>query len=156
MGVKLMGADLLTRKLHAATGAGKQAVARALVEEAETIITASKQQYVPVDTAALKNSGFVQPRAVSESRFEVTLGFGGPAAPYAVIVHEDLTKRHTVGQAKYLEIPLRARVQGMRAVLRQRASDAVRQSVQRLAKVEANVGAGRSVNWGMPLFRGGE
>jgi hypothetical protein len=28
---------------------------------------------------------------------------GGPAAPYALIVHEDLSAHHDVGQAKYIE-----------------------------------------------------
>jgi hypothetical protein len=31
------------------------------------------------------------------------MGFGGQAAPYALIVHEDQTVYHPVGKAKFLE-----------------------------------------------------
>jgi hypothetical protein len=33
----------------------------------------------------------------------VRMAFGGPAAPYAIKVHEDLEAFHRVGQAKFLE-----------------------------------------------------
>lgn len=33
--------------------------------------------------------------------------------PYAIFVHEDLTKHHPVGQAKFLEAPSRSRAQDM-------------------------------------------
>ena len=33
----------------------------------------------------------------------VEIGFGGPAEAYAVVQHEDLSYRHPVGQAKFLE-----------------------------------------------------
>ena len=33
-------------------------------------------------------------------------GFGGPAAPYAVFVHEDLSARHATGAAKFYESAL--------------------------------------------------
>ena len=33
----------------------------------------------------------------------MTIEVGGPAAPYAVVVHEDLEAFHPTGQAKYLE-----------------------------------------------------
>src|SRR6059036_477727 len=79
-------------------------IEQALREFGETVMTDAKATYVPVDTGALRASGFVDgPDAAGT----VTLGFGGPAAPYAVIVHEDLTVTHKVGQAKYLETPLK-------------------------------------------------
>jgi len=125
-----------------------------MYEEANLIMTAAKTDFVPVDTGALRASGFVTPPVITGQGVEVTLGFGGPSAPYAVVVHEDLTKRHPVGQAKYLELPLKARLAGMPAVLAMRVNDVTRQAIQRAAKVAANVAAGRDVNWGMPLFRG--
>jgi len=140
------------RKLYATGWSTPVVIVRTLVHEAELIMTASKQQYVPVDTGALRASGFIEPPVPTANGARITMGFGGSAAPYAMLVHEDLTKRHKVGQAKYLEIPFRARVQGMRAVLAMRTRDSIRQSFQRLSKVEANVQAGRRLNWGMPLF----
>lgn len=142
------------QQLRAVAQAAPAAFGAKLYQEAEIIIGAAKTDYVPVDTSALKNSGFVNLPEVSGSRTTVTFGFGGPAAPYAVYVHEDLTKRHTVGQAKYLEIPLKARLVGMAAVLKQRVDDVTRQAIQRLGNIERNLRAGRSVFWGMPLFRG--
>lgn len=153
MRIEVNGASAISAKIHAAATVGPQAVAAALFQEAEVIMAASKQDYVPVDTGALRASGHVQsPRTVGTQTL-VELGFGGPAAPYAVIVHEDLTKRHKVGQAKYLEIPLRARLAGMPAILAMRTRNAIQQAFQRLGKVESNVRSGRDVGFGMPLFR---
>ena len=35
----------------------------------------------------------------------VVLGYGGPSVDYAIVQHESLHFKHTVGQAKYLEKP---------------------------------------------------
>lgn len=150
--IRIHGASQLAQKLRRAASGGKPAVTQVLVREAEAIITAAKQQYVPVATGALRASGFVAPPQISGNAVAVVMGFGGPAAPYALIVHEDLTKRHPVGQAKYLEIPFKARVAGMAAVLKARLNQHIRQAFQRLGNVEANVRAGRGVNWGMPGY----
>ena len=83
---------------------------RKLYQDAEEVMTESKERYVPVLTGALRASGHVgQPKA-NGSRVSVELGFGGPAVGYAEYVHEDLNAQHAVGQAKYLEIPLRAKL----------------------------------------------
>lgn len=153
MKITILGGTRLARKLQAASASGPPALVGALFQEAERIMTASKQDYVPVQTGALRASGFVDEPVLTATGGSVTLGFGGPAAPYAVIVHEDLTKRHPVGQAKYLEVPLRAAIQGMAGVLKQRVGDAIRQAFQRQTKIEQNLSAGRDVNFGMPLFR---
>ena len=147
------GATKAMRQIQAVAASGPDALVGKLYEEAEIIMTLAKTDYVPVDTGALRASGFVDPPVISGTRAEVSFGFGGPAAPYAVVVHEDLTKRHPVGQAKYLEIPFKARLAGMAAVLRQRVNDVTRQAIQRLQKIESNVKAGRSPLFGMPLFR---
>lgn len=90
--------------------------AAALYVEGEMIMSASKP-LVPVDTGALRSSGFVNPPAVSLGGFgkdvEVVLGYGGAAAGYAAIVHNDLSAKHTVGQALYLEEPSLAAIPGM-------------------------------------------
>lgn len=95
--------------------AGRQAVpaaAAALTEEAERIMGVAKAR-TPVDTGALRGSGHVQAPVVALGRVGVTLAFGGAAAPYAVIVHEDLTARHVVGQAKFLESAMLDAQRGM-------------------------------------------
>jgi hypothetical protein len=77
-------------------------LAAALYQEAEIEMTEAKER-TPVDTGALRSSGYVTPPSISGTRVTVELGFGGSAAPYAIYVHEDLDAFHTTGQAKYLE-----------------------------------------------------
>lgn len=81
----------------------------AIYREGERMMTLSKLQ-VPVDTGTLRSTGSVSEPSMLSQHPEVSLGYGGPAAPYALIVHEDLNAHHTVGKAKYLEDPVRQRV----------------------------------------------
>ncbi len=61
---------------------------RALFQEGEKIMRASKP-LVPVFHGALRSSGHVQlPRRTASGDVEVLLGYGGAAASYAVFVHE--------------------------------------------------------------------
>lgn len=137
--IVVTGATSLARKLALAGRNGPEAVVTTLYQQAERILTVSKMDYVPVDTGALRASGFVEPPIVQGPRVSVDLGFGGPAAPYAVLVHENLTAHHPVGQAKYLEIPFLAATRGMGAVIARRVSDAIRFSFQRLGRIERQV-----------------
>lgn len=67
-------------------------VARALYFRAEKCMTRSKRDFVPVDLGPLRSSGHVEPPVRSMGRFgntiKVALVYGGPAAPYALAVHE--------------------------------------------------------------------
>jgi len=83
----------------------KSLIAAAIYQEAELIMGDSKENYVPVDTGALKGSGHVQLPSIVGNEITVMMGFGGPAVDYAIHVHENLHVRHRVGQAKYLETP---------------------------------------------------
>jgi hypothetical protein len=84
----------------------RQGVGPALYTAAQKVMTESKQSFVPVDTGALRSSGYVREPTYTGTATKVELGFGGPAAPYAVYVHENMHAHHNVGQAKYLEVPL--------------------------------------------------
>lgn len=63
-------------------------LADALYLAAEEIMTDCKQNYVPVVSGDLRRSGFVEEPIVTNTNISVPLGFGGSAAPYAVVVHE--------------------------------------------------------------------
>ena len=90
-----------------------KALARALFIEGELVMSGAKK-LVPVDTGALRSTGHVNIPLARAGVVLVTLGFGGPAAPYAIRVHEDLEARHEPPtQAKYLEIPALAAQAGM-------------------------------------------
>ena len=89
-------------------------VAGALHELAEETMTEAKR-LTPVDEGVLRASGHVRPPVTEGETVTVTMGFGGPAGSgegqtrdvgYAVYVHEDLNAHHTVGQAKFLEVPI--------------------------------------------------
>lgn len=93
-----------------------KAASASLYQEAEKIMTDSKENYVPVDTATLKGSGTVLLPEVKNRQVTVTMGYGGNAEDYALIQHENLEFKHpNGGQAKYLEIPFKKAVgEGMK------------------------------------------
>ena len=79
---------------------------KSIYEEANVIFNES-QKLVPVDTGALRASGFVHAPKKENDRVFVRVTYGGPAAHYALYVHENLYARHDAPtQAKYLETPL--------------------------------------------------
>lgn len=80
-------------------------VKQALYIEAQIELTEAKRR-TPFLTGALRGSGIVEPPVQSGNTLSVTIAFGGPAADYAVYVHENLEAHHPVGQAKFLESTL--------------------------------------------------
>lgn len=111
-GADVKGLAEITRNLGLFGAGAKRAMAKALYVEAERIM-AESAPLVPVDFGVLKASGHVQPPEMSGERVSVTMGYGGPAEAYALVQHEDLTFRHTVGQAKYLEQPFLKAIPGL-------------------------------------------
>lgn len=112
MTVHLIGEERLVRVLAALDDA-ETALGRALYEEANRIFNES-QALVPVDTGALRSSGQVTLPQQGASGVQVTIGYGGAAAPYAIYVHERMELNHpNGGQAKYLEEPVMAAADGI-------------------------------------------
>lgn len=87
----------VSRQIRDRAGAAMYQFGEAVMTEAKTLC--------PVDTGTLRSSGHVKAPVFAGNDIEITLGFGGASAPYAAIVHEDLTAKHPSGQAKYLELP---------------------------------------------------
>lgn len=87
-------------------------IAGALYLEAEETAGLSKT-LTPVDTGALRDSHTVSQPVITNNEISVTIGVGGPAAPYAVIVHEVVETHHTVGQAKFLQLAVLQRSKTM-------------------------------------------
>ena len=79
--------------------------ARALYAEANEIRTVSMRR-TPVEFGTLRSSHVVTEPEITDAYVEVRIGVGGPAAPYALYVHENLSARHKNGQAKFLESAL--------------------------------------------------
>ena len=136
----LRGNEELTRKLRALGPLAVKACAGGLFRSAETIMTTSKNVFVPVDTGNLRASGHVRLPEVNGGLITIDFGFGGPAGignmpgensnstdvGYAEAVHENPRagktggfspsgkkyKRYSqVGQWKYLETPVKAATQ---------------------------------------------
>ncbi len=98
----MAGAEALKARLLSLAQSIPQQVAAALYQEAEIEMTEAKAR-TPVDTGTLRDSGHVNLPQLVGGEVSVTMGFGGAASAYAVIVHEDLEAIHTSGQAKFLE-----------------------------------------------------
>lgn len=90
LSLSVTGRDLVQRQVQALSGNAIPALGRALFGEASELIAVSKAQHVPVDLGRLRASGQVVPPEVHGTRVTVHGGFGGPAAPYALYVHEGI------------------------------------------------------------------
>lgn len=119
--------------------AAEKSLGKNLYREAQGIMAAS-QGLVPVDTTALRSSGYVAQPIRDGNTVRVELGYGGPAArinpktgkstdAYALYVHENLEAFHPVGSAKYLELPFNQATKGMG----ERLANAMRQDLNGLS-----------------------
>ena len=122
--MKIEGILEVTKALQDLGAQAEPAMRAALLDEGNALRDEA-DKLVPVDTSQLINSGFT--KAVQGSTPEVDVGYGGAAAPYAVVVHENPRSGKTgglspsgkpykrwakVGQWKYLEKPFKERVAG--------------------------------------------
>lgn len=106
MRIHARGTDFVQRNLQQQVPRTVDALERALFREGEEIMRKSKR-ITPVDTGNLRATGHVRLPERIGGTIVVRLGFGGPAAPYAVYVHEGTHLHFTVGQAKYLQDPVK-------------------------------------------------
>ena len=109
-GFTLKGTPEVKAKIALALILARKQAADGLYKVGEEMMAESKGR-VPIDTGNLKNSGHVTQPDANAREIEVTLGYGGPAAPYAIIVHEDVEdvvpRPGGVGQSKFLESVVR-------------------------------------------------
>lgn len=103
---RLLGAYEMKARLDAILGSLPHKIDAALYAEAEIEMAESKRR-VPVDTGVLRGSSFVEEPTTDGRTHSVVMGYGGAASAYAVVVHEDMDAFHPVGEAKFLEGPLR-------------------------------------------------
>lgn len=94
------GTDKLRAQLRSLRAAAPLALASALYEESEAFIENVKEHHVPVMDGQLRGSGFVHPPEVlggANPGYLIRMGFGGAAAPYAWVVHENPRAGKTEG-----------------------------------------------------------
>jgi hypothetical protein len=116
----LDGIDDLQKVLKNLKDQSGAVMGQALYEEAN-VIFANSQVLVPVDTGVLRGSGGVSAPQMGTRGYFVDIFYGGPAAPYALIVHEIIGNYHNPPtQAKYLERPLMDRIPAIQQNLSKR------------------------------------
>ena len=98
------GAAEFRRNLARIASGVPDEAARALVPEAEGLGRKARA-LVPVDTGALRDSIEVTRPMERGGVVSVEVRAGGPSAPYAAKVHEDVEAHHERGQAKFLQRP---------------------------------------------------
>jgi hypothetical protein len=117
---KLTGLAETQEALRAFGERATHELAGALYRQGEAIMAESKLE-VPVDTGVLRSTGHVAVPVITGTAVMVEMGYGGPATPYALRQHEELTWQHPskerqrkskislgrIGKAKYLEDPFR-------------------------------------------------
>jgi hypothetical protein len=101
----LEGVDQMRRKLETLIRQVPREVGRALFQEAQIEKTESMRK-TPVKFGPLRASHEVTEPEINGGDISVSIIVGGPSAPYALFVHENLTALHPVGEAKFLESTL--------------------------------------------------
>lgn len=105
-GVTLVGQKELLARLSVYNEKMTKEVARALKDSGDEIIRIALP-LTPVDTSELRSRSFSEGPLMSGGVHHHVVGYErhdkNYVDQYAVPVHEDLTVRHPVGQAKYLE-----------------------------------------------------
>lgn len=120
--VTLTGVAATRDILQAAKENAGALAATALYQEA-LLMMADSQEQVPVRWGTLRGTGTVYAPTRQGTSIEVILAYGGPAAEYAWIQHENLALHHSEGEkAKYLEDPVMARARTIDAELAARMS----------------------------------
>jgi hypothetical protein len=113
--VPLVGLPALLTAFAMLPGKARKGLAEGMEFEMQHVIDDSKENWVPVDTAALKDSGFASDAEIKGDTISVTGGFG-PAllerrarggqsgSEHTLPVHE-VPANHQQGSDKYLELP---------------------------------------------------
>lgn len=125
---EIEGAQELRNMLEVSGKDAGRVVAQVINEEANTIF-GKALVLTPVDTGALRGSGGVSAPMQTQQGIGVDIFFGGPAAPYAMYVHEIIGNYHNPPtQAKYLEQPFMERLPEIQANLARRIIDLLKKN----------------------------
>lgn len=110
------GAGRVAAELAGRLEAIRKAAAAAVYMGGQVIITEAKKR-APLDVGDLRGSGYVSTPRWDSDGVMVECGFGGSASAYALDQHENLTYRHDVGEAKYLERAVTAQAPAVERIL---------------------------------------
>ncbi len=97
IGMVISGLDSIEEAIKKAPEEAIKIAGRAMHKAGEDVMGESKEKYCPVATGALRGSGYVAPPKKKGEEITVEMGYGGPAAPYALAVHENPRSGKTGG-----------------------------------------------------------
>lgn len=100
---ELTGAKEMQQRIALINTGLKPEVGDALYAELVGTELPEIQKRTPYRYGNLRDSERVEEPQISPEKVAVFVLCGGPEAPYAIIVHEDLTAHHAIGQAKFME-----------------------------------------------------
>jgi hypothetical protein len=125
---EIEGAQELRKMLEVSGKDAGLIVGQVILEEANMIF-ARAMILTPIDTGALRGSGGVSAPMNTPQGIGVDIFFGGPAAPYALYVHEIMYYRHNAPtQAKFLEQPFMERLPAIQQNMARRIIDLIRKN----------------------------
>lgn len=102
VGMSLKGGAEMRARLKRLAEKFPDEVARAIYMETEVEVKEVKMR-TPVDRGTLRSTVHQVGPFRDGRNIYTFIAAGGPAAPYAIYVHEDLNAIHKVGQAKFIE-----------------------------------------------------
>ncbi len=112
MALTLTGLEAVTQRLQQLAQPSMPVLGAALTTEGNRIMNESVR-LVPVRTGLLRSTAAVLAPVVTGTSVSVELRYGGfGLAPYASLVHYDISMYHPHGQSHYLDQPLFAAVAG--------------------------------------------
>lgn len=105
-GLQIKGIEKFVKNLEKIAERAQDAARAAVYLEANNIM-ADAVPGTPKKTGALRSSAYV---TLPDENAQVEIGFGGPAADYAMVVHEKMFENYTTDGTgpKYLEITINA------------------------------------------------
>lgn len=115
--MRLEGVQGMVKAINDISQSTPRAVMRSMEAKGARRILKRSIPLTPRDTGALRASGAVFPVRANGTKFSATVGFGNENVRYALIQHEEMSYRHPVGQAKYLETGVRLEANAARADL---------------------------------------
>lgn len=101
-GFKASGVKAMQNRLRVGKKKFPDEITKALYQETEIEVTEVKRR-TPVQFGNLRASVHqIGPTKIGD-KYYTLIAAGGPSAPYAIYVHENLEAFHKVGQAKFIE-----------------------------------------------------
>jgi hypothetical protein len=99
-------ADEVQRRLNRIANGYTKHVGSALYDELNEVELPEVQIKTPVDTGNLLSTEHVTDPEIRNNIASCSIVAGGPEAPHAMVVHEDLEVIHRTGESKYIESTL--------------------------------------------------